>query len=284
MVRQGKGRTPRLLLLAGAALVAGPGFADFPGDVPDRIQVQVGSLITRLDTEVGANVADGSIGTTIQFEDAFGLSETNALFRLEGNWRIKGRHQIEFGHLQIDRANTTRLSEEIVFEGYTFQANAEVRGTFEARFPMAAYRYDMLQLPQVRIAVTAGVCYLRLAASLEANGGVLGPGGITVSETFDEAEELEYPVPLVGLRVDWAISRRFAMQLYHRYFYLDRSDFSGDMIEGGARIDWFFSRHLGAGVGFERTTVTIRSYEEDGIEGRFNLTSQGANLYLKVAF
>jgi hypothetical protein len=74
------------------------------------------------------------------------------------------------------------------------------------------------------------------------------------------------------------------MQLYHRYFYLDRSDLSGDMIEGGARLDWFFSRHLGAGIGFERTTITIRSYEDEDVEARFNLTSQGANLYLKVAF
>jgi len=284
MVRQGKGRAPRLLVLAGAALVAGPGFAQFPGDVPDLIQVQVGSLITRLETEVGANVADGALGTTIQFEDAFGLSETNALFRFEGVWRIHGRHLLEFGHHQFDRANTTRIADEIIFEGFTFQANAEVRGTFEARFPMAAYRYEMLHLPEVRIAVTAGVCYLRLAASLEANGGVVGPVGDPVTGTFEESEELEYPVPLVGLRVDWAISRRFAMQLYHRYFYLDRSDLSGDMIEGGARIDWFFTRHVGAGVGFERTTISIRSYEDDGIEGRFNLTSQGANLYLKAAF
>jgi hypothetical protein len=275
---------PRLLPLAGLALMAGPGFAQFPGDVPDLVQVQVGSLITRLETEVGVNVADGAIGTTIQFEDAFGLSETNAVFRLEGVWRIHGRHLLDFGYVQYNRANTTRIADEIVFEGFTFQANAEVRGTFEARFPTIAYRYDMLHLPEVRIAVTAGACYLRLGAALEANGGVVGPGGSTVTGTFEEDEDLEYPVPLVGLRVDWAISRRFAMQLYHRYFYLDRSDLSGDMIEGGARLDWFFSRHLGAGIGFERTTITIRSYEDEDVEARFNLTSQGANLYLKVAF
>jgi hypothetical protein len=284
MVRQGKGRAPRLLCLAGAALVAGPGFAEYPGDVPDRVQVQLGSLIARLDTEVGANVADGAIGTTIQFEDAFGLPETMAVFRVEGTWRIHGRHLLDFGHFQFNRDNTTRLTDDIVFDGNTYQANAEVRGTFEARFPTVAYRYEMLQLPQVRIAVSAGVCYLRLAASLEASGGVSTPIGVPITGTFEDSEELEYPVPLVGLRVDWAISRRFAMQLYDRYFYLDRSDLSGDMVEGGARIDWFFSRHLGAGVGFERTTISIRSYENDNIDARFNLTSQGVNLYLKAAF
>ena len=71
---------------------------------------------------------------------------------------------------------------------------------FDTSFPYAAWRYDFLQLEQVRISGSAGINYLTIEAGLKAEGNVTDPNGVAVSGEVDESFDLAVPVPQVGHR------------------------------------------------------------------------------------
>ena len=155
--------------------------------------------------------------------------------------------------------------------------------TFDSRFAYAAYRYDFLSLEQVRISGTAGLSYLTLTAGLAAEGSVVGPGG-PISEAVNKESDVSFPVPLVGLQVDWAVRDRLSVLMMVRLFNLDYGKINGGMRESALRMKWHFTKHFGVAGGFDSTTVRLKEYETGDYKAKFNYQVSGLSLYATMAW
>ena len=271
--------------LIAAALMAGTASharADFC-DVTDHVQVSVGGMAAELVTQASLVPESVGAGASVDFESLFNIPGNKQAVRLDGYWRFAERHYVDFGYVQFNRSGSRAIDEDVTWGDFTFQAGAFVTATFDTRFPYAAYRYDFLHEDKVKISGTAGISYMRVAPSLSATGNVTGPEG-PVSGEVDEGTDIQFPVPLVGLRLDWVLRDRLFAEFYVRLFRLDAGSFNGGMRESSARLKWHFTKHVGAALGLDSTTLRIKDYEKNGNDLKFLYDISGASVYLTTAF
>ena len=277
--------TRRWYVVATLSLALGavaPARAEFAG-VPDKIQLWIGGQAASFTTEGGLSLADAGTGVSINFEDIFDLPGSKQSLRGEGTWRITGRSLLDFGLVQFNRSHSVVSDRDVEWGEYTFQEGAYVTATFDSRFVYAAYRYDFLNLDQVRISGSAGLSYLTLTAGLEAAGSVIGPDGPVAGGVNKEAD-VKFPVPLVGLQVDWAVRDRLTVLMYVRLFNLDYGKINGGMRESALRMKWHFTRNVGVALGLDTTTVRLKEYETEKYKAKFNYQISGLSAYLTLAF
>ncbi len=266
-------------------LAASPAAAEFPEGVPDRVQVTFGGMVTTLDTSAGAGKTRGGLGATIKFEDFFNIPNTERTPFVTGWWRIAGRHYLDFGYLKIDRSGNRLTDDNVTFRDYTFVAPIQIEGSIDSSFPYAAYRYDFLALDQVKISGSAGISYIDLAASLAASGNIINPGETEPVYQYKKAEiSIGMPVPLVGLQLDWAVSKRNVIVFSGRMIYANFSGLRAQITNNS--LHWYYhaTKHFAFGAGIDRIAINIPSYEKDNEYATFNYNLTGAAIFGKVCF
>jgi hypothetical protein len=271
--------------LAGASAPILPGaFADMPGDVPDHVRLDLGGMSSASSTQAAVGSTTTGIGATINFEDIFDIPEGDDVLRFAGSWHFAKRQYIDFGYVEINRGGSREIQEDIDWGDFVFEAGGRVAATFKADFPYLAWRWDFLQLDEVRISGSAGIDYLGLAATLEAEGNVTDQEGNAVSGKVSEEGSVRFPVPQLGLQVDWALTRRLMVKMYSRFMYVDFADARGSIRESAIRLYWYFSKHVGIAGGIEQERIDLKEYVSGDSKAQFEYDVSGLTLYLATAF
>ena len=273
-----------VLVVTAAAPTAAQSGGGFPGNVPDTFRIRLGTMYGDFSTNFAIAGKGGGLGTILNFEDLFTLESTKASFRLEGTWRLGRRSSLLFGYLNYNRTGRRAPEREFQFLGYTILAGVGVKDEFKTRFTVLAYRYDAYDNGEVRLSGTAGLTYMQLATRMVTGIGVIGPNGNPLGRGIDETVAINQVVPLIGAGVDWAVSPRFATNLYFRGLYIDYSGFRGGVTETGLSGTWFLHRNVGLGLGAERTDVRIKDYDGGNFKARGAYSVLGVKLFLEAAF
>ena len=125
---------------------------------------------------------------------------------------------------------------------------------------------------------------MSLGASLRASAGLVDSTGQELQYEAKVGDNITFPVPLFGLQVDWAVSRRGAIQFYGRYFYLNTSTLRGGMNESTIRYCYYPSRHWGVGAGFDKIAINIPKFKSSDYVVRAGYTIQGLSAYVRYSF
>ena len=272
--------------LAGAVVFSPAHADDFAGDVPDLVWIDVGGAFNAVSTDVTLRGPNG-IGATINFEDIFDLPGTKTTARMFSTVRIspKRRH-MDFGYVDIGRSGTRVLDESVEFGDYTFEAGGRVATRFATQFAYAAFRYDFLHEEKVRISGSAGVSLIRLVASVAGEGGfVTDPNGDPVDVPFEKRGSQAAPIPMVGLNLDWALTRRLVVRSYSRFFKLNLDKFNGGLSEAGVHLNWYIVRNFGLGIGYDRTNLNVKELKVgEGNVMKVAYEVSGVGIYANLAF
>jgi hypothetical protein len=258
--------------------------ASFPGDTPDRLQIQVGGTLSTLDTQAALGNAQGGVRVMLVFEDFFNLPVHDRYLRGDAAWKFGDKSYLDLGYNNLDRAAARSIQQDATFGDYVFQAGANVEAEFNTLFIYAAYRHDFLQLDPVRISGSAGLSVVRIEAALTAAGSVTDLNGNPVTGVVTERSKLFLPVPLLGFQIDWATGDTMVLQAYARAIALDVSGIRGGMIDSGFRYYWWFHRRAAVGAGIDRLAIGLPSYESEDMTARFGYTIQGFSMFLRGAF
>jgi len=90
---------------------------------------------------------------------------------------------------------------------------------------------------------------------------------------------------MLGLNMDWALTRRLMLRTYSRFFRINISSVNGGLFETGIRLNWYFAKHFGLGLGYDRTDLKIdEATLSNGDIGQFDYEISGAGLYVNLAF
>ncbi len=257
---------------------------DFAGDVPDRVWVDLGGQINDLRTEAAATGAAG-VGTSINFEDIFNLPGDKWTVRMLGTARIsKKRRWIDFGYVLINRSGSRIIQDDVVWGDYTFTAGGRVTGKFNTAFLYTAFRYDFLHEEKVRISGSAGLSFAKITMGLSGSGNVVGPGG-PIAGSFEKDNSVTAPVPMVGLNLDWALTRRLVLRTYTRFFKLNFDGNKGGQYDNGIHLNWYFVKNFGMGIGYDKTELRADRINLAGdVVGKFDYVLTGVGLYANLAF
>lgn len=110
-----------------------------------------------LDLETGAvgagynNVrSPGDKGTLFSLKDDL-ISKTEIFFRLRVNYTVKTRHTFSLLYAPLETISDGKVPNDIIFEGVTFPANANLTGTYKFNSYRLTYRYGIVVKPKFEL-------------------------------------------------------------------------------------------------------------------------------------
>jgi len=275
-----------LVLFAGAASLSAVRAEPFAGDVPTLVWIDAGWSENEISTSASFQGPNG-IGATVDFEDVFDIPGSKATARMFGTARISpNRRYIDFGYVDINRRGSRVLEQDLTWGDYTIVANgSSVTADFNTAFIYAAFRYDFLHVEQVHISGSAGLTWINLSTGLSAQGTINDSDGNFYSSSYEKKASTGAPVPMIGINLDWALTRRLVVRTYTRFFRLNMSDFNGGLNESGVRLNWYFVKNFGLGIGYDRTDLNLKELSVgDGNVIKANYYFSGASLFINLAF
>ena len=138
------------------------------------------------------------------------------------------------------------------------------------------YEFDFLQKENYELGVTGGLHNLKFDFGISAEGG----GAQVAAETTAEANG---PLPVVGLHGVWRINDKFYVDYGAQFFKVSFDVYDGRVTDYSAAINWQFSKHFGAGLGWN-SFVTKLDVDNDRFDGSLRWSYGGARIFVTGSF
>jgi hypothetical protein len=248
---------------------------------PERFGISIGAFAVRFQTAASLDPSEIEQRARIDLEDVLGLNRDQTDLRLDGYVRFNPRHALEFGWVSMDRNSFETIEDEFEYGDYIFGVGAQVESRFRTDQVHVAYDYSFVNRGRVRAGFTAGLSAFYIGLGLTGEGNIETPDGPVQGEIV-EAEDLRAPVPLLGLHLDYAIRRRLFLRTSVEYLDVSPSDWGASVREIKLTVDYFVSRHVAFGVGYD--AVTMRYDEDDDPRFEVRYDYSGALVYATFGF
>jgi hypothetical protein len=266
-----------ILFCYGAVSAAAPRFGE------DTWNLKVGAFLSDFDTELSLTGPNGGAG--IDLEDDLGLDSDQTSFRGELMWRFAPRHRVILGYYRFDRSTSGSVrgaieiddpDEGLIEIGVGVEAEAEM----DWQLIPLSYAYSFYKTDKIEAAATLGVHWFDVRFGIEGTATLNG----TPNQFVSESESASGPLPVFGLRADYALTPQWLIGGHAQYFTLDYDDYSGDLLDLRLQTEYWFTDNVGAGLGYTWYDIGVTVDEGDGYELGVDYTYRGLEAYLAVRF
>jgi len=232
----------------------------------------LGGYLTTHDSTLRIDDSSTGTGTEIDLEDDLGFDQSIQTVRFDARWRFKPRHRAEFSIYQLDRETSKTLERTIEVGDKVFPAGTLVASEVDMTVYKASYSYSVIQNSRFDVGLAAGLHVLDLKESIAAEGA-----GISESSTFLA------PLPVLGLRVDWAITPSVFLKSNIDFFALSVDSTRGHLTDGLIALEYNAFKHFGVGLGYNYVSMLVRGDKED-FQGEVGISYGAVMLYAKLYY
>lgn len=261
------------LLAAAAALLQLPLLADAqPNALGERSGLLIGMFVTdrqsstRLDSDTGQ-------GSDLDLENDLGLKSSMSVGRLGGYRWFARRHRFDAALFDLSRSASLPINKTIEFGDEIFQINTVVTTKSDLTILKADYTFAVLARPRGFLGVVGGLYIAQSSLTLQE---------ATLGQV--ESDDVTAPLPLLGLRGEYAIGNRFTVRGAAQWFGYDAGDFSGRLTDLYVGADYSFNQRFALGLGYDRVSMRLEATEDRGLSGQLNWGYDGFLVYMKVDF
>jgi len=241
--------------------------------------LDLGGFFTSTDIRVRLDGEGGRVGDPIDFDDTFGLDRFER-FRLDGLWRIKGKHSIRGTYFQNNQSATRQLDRDIDFGDETYPVGATTTAHWELTVIQVSYDYAFKRSDNYELAAGIGVHMLDARLGLDAT--IAGAGG-SFARDLSESGSTDAPLPVLGLRGIWRMPHDFYFTAQAQFFYVDFDDYNGSLSDLKATIVWQATPRFGVGLGYNDFRFRF-DLDKDRFNGRLRWNYGGAMAFASVTF
>jgi carbonic anhydrase len=249
----------RLGILLAAAL-ASPAWAQ-PGSayalqqrgMNEPFRLDVGGYFQKFTTTVRAGDALGGAGTDLGLEDLLGAPDSKTTLRVDGALRLSRRGSLLFGYRTSDRASSALLPRDVAFGDQTYRAGAQVDSRLRVDVFELYYAYALASGGEGEFALLLGVSgfYNRASLALAAAG----------AGAASESQNLFAPVPAVGATFRYALYPKLFAWGTVKGISGTAWGYHGSMFSWSAGADWYLTRNIGIGGGYESVRLDVQKLE-----------------------
>ncbi len=245
----------------------------------DRFTISLNAFFPNLDTRVRLDASDGSTGTTIDFEQNLGMSDTETLPGIGLGWRFAKKHQLTLGTFELNRSGSAITVTEIRFGDETFIVDLPISSFFDMTVTGIKYSYSFIFDEKKELAVGLGLSVQDLAFGLIGNAGL----GIIEVKTGITA-----PLPTFDLRGAYAFTDKWIGNIGFGVFsfdlsFSDEEQLSGEVLFGHASIQHNTFEHVHFGLSYNYFDVKI-DWTGSGLISSAGYIYQGPMLTVTAAF
>jgi hypothetical protein len=257
------------LLLAGLSCLAVPATA---GSLDgDRFSLSLGVFVTTRDTETRLDSSLGD-GTVTDFEKDLGLDASDSVFRIDGYYRFRERHRVDFSVFDLSRDKSKRIEKSIHWGDTLYSIDTVIKSRSDLEIYKAAYTYSLLQKDKGYLGASIGLYVADTRTSLaEQNIGNAVAGSLTA------------PLPVIGVRGEYVLSDRWTFRASGEFFFYEVDNVDGSLADLYAGFDYSLRDNLALGFGFNSVIVDIDVAKND-FSGALNWKYSGSLVFLKVDF
>ena len=237
----------------------------------ERASILFGTFVTDRDTTARLDSESGA-GTDIDLEEDLGLESSMSVARLGGYYWFTPRHRFDASYFELNRSVTNPIHETIEFGNRTFTIDTVVETRSDLRILKADYTFVPLIRERGFLGITGGLYAAQTTMSLSAPA-------FDASETGD----ITAPLPVVGVRGDYAITDHFTLRGAAQFFALETDDVKGRLHDFYVGADYGFGRRMAVGLAYNKVSMSLGA-QEFRFQGRLDWGYDGLLLYFKLAF
>ena len=241
-------------------------------DDRERGSVSFGAFITDRRTSTRLDSAQGP-GTDIDLEADLGLEPSLTVARLGGYFWLTPRQRLDFSVFDLSRTSSKTIEETIEFGDEVFNISTVVGTKSDLTILKAAYTFTPINRERGYLGFTGGLYVASTRLTL--SEATLGRA---------ESEDLTAPLPVIGLRGEYAITDRITLRGAGEWFRIDTGDVSGRLSDLYVGADYKFSKRMAAGLAYNDVSMSIEASESGGFEGTLDWSYDGFLLYFKYDF
>ncbi len=217
----------------------------------------VGGLV-QLNTQVAAG---RGLGALIDLEDVLGFDEEISTFGLDAFYRFteNRKHAIRLRYGSFNRSAFDSVVGSVPILDLEF--TGEVSSDFVNEVGMVEYQYSFVNNGRTEAGISAGLAFYRY--DLQVAGQVLIGDDPDQTRFRSERVDVLAPVPGVGFFINQALSDDLILEIKTSFVDLALREHTGRIFHTWGSLTWFFSRHVGVGLGLSGSDVV---YEKEGGE------------------
>lgn len=260
-----------MVLTALGAAYADP--ANAQGSVErERASIVFGAFITDRRTETRLD-SDSGLGTDFALEDDLGLDSSTTVFRLGGDIWFGQRHRFDASLFDFSRSASKRIDETIEFGDEVYAVDTVVNSQSDLSILKADYTFAVVSRRRGYLGLTGGLYIADTKLSLsEPDLGLF------------ESADLTAPLPVIGIRGEFAVTNRFTVRGASQWFSIDVADASGSLRDLYLGMDYGFGQRFAIGLAYNEVTMNITAEDTGRFEGEVDWGYDGWLAYLKVDF
>jgi len=219
----------------------------------DHFTIGVDAFFPNLDTRVRVDASDGTTGTTIDFEQNLGMSETETLPGFRASWRFAKKHQLILNSFKLDRSGSAISSTDIRIGDEVFNVDLPISSYFDMSVTSLGYSYSIVFDERKELALSAGLSVQDIKFGLMGNSTI----GI-----IEEEAGITAPVPSFGLNGGYAFTDKWIGTLGVGVFSFDLSvsdedQLSGEVLNGFASIQHNTFEHVHFGLSYNYYRIQV---------------------------
>jgi hypothetical protein len=231
-----------------------------------------------LNSELRIGSATLGAGVIVDVEDALGMESSMSVFRADALYRFgtNRRHQVDFTYYDFRRDATEKIGRVIDWGDNTYPIGTTVDSFFNVRVFRGSYSYALFQDDRFRIGASFGLYVLPIDMGIRADG--IGA----------EEEDITAPLPVFGIKIDFALTPKLFLKQSFDAFYLEYKNFKGSIVSATLALEYNVWKNVGLGIGVDTFRLKIEAEGEDypGIDfiGDLEFNYTGLLLYTRVYF
>jgi hypothetical protein len=241
----------------------------------EKFNVNAGGFITGINSDV--QLGFEGVGVKVDVEEALGLDTNTNVIRIDSFWRFtkSRRHRADFSWFSLRRDGERTLLEDLEIGDTVFPTGTRVATDFDLDVFKGSYSYSFFQDDRVDLAASAGLFVMPISFGIEAEGLV----------QLQEGESITAPLPVLGLRADFAITPKWFLKSRLEAFYLEINDFKGYILDTGLNLEYNAFKYVGFGAGLNSFNASIEARGETvpgvDLKGTIDYQYFGALVYVK---
>ena len=244
----------------------------------ERFSLSLGGFATTINSDV--SLGSEGLGISVDVEDALGMDSSVSVIRVEGFWRFSRnlRHRLDLGWFDISRDSSTTLLQDITIDDTLFPLGTKITSSFDLEIFKGVYSYSFFQDDRMDFAVSFGIFVMPIDFQIDASGGFEG----------HERESITAPLPVLGLRADFAITPKLFLNYSFDFFFLEYDQFKGSVTSADLALEYKAFKYIGFGISLDSFKLHIEAEGEDypniDFNGAFDFGYFGLMAYCKVYF
>ena len=237
--------------------------------------------VTELNT--GLRFGAKGLGFDIDAEEILNIDSNPLTFRADAHWRFSDnrRHRLDVRYISFRREGGRSLLRDIEFEGpggntIELAAGTYVESNFDIDIYQAAYSYSFFQDDRIDLAAIGGLYIMPINMSIQASGSI----------NENSKENFIAPLPVFGLRADFAITPKVFLRSRTQIFYVRYDKFTGLLTENHFAVEYLPMKNFGMGIGYDMFHLRVESDGEDypyiDLKGNVEFEYGAVMLYGKI--